>query len=34
MRASSYAEEIEMKRAGFCPACRALMAHGGVAAVR
>ena len=34
MRASSYAEEIELKRAAFCPACRALMAHGGVATIR
>jgi archaemetzincin len=34
MRASSYAEEIELKRAGFCEGCRSLLDHGGVARAR
>jgi archaemetzincin len=32
MRASSYAEEIELKGASFCDACRAFVARGGVPA--
>jgi len=32
MGASSYAEEIELKSAGFCEACRAMIARGGATA--
>jgi archaemetzincin len=34
MRASTYAEEIELKEARFCEGCRSIVAAGGVAATR
>jgi hypothetical protein len=34
MRASTYAEEIELKGARFCEGCRSIVAAGGAAANR
>jgi hypothetical protein len=33
MRASTYAEDIELKQASFCERCRGVVARGGMAVV-